>query len=228
VLAVPLLAARRVIGTAYIPALTAAYIAFLAHAAIDWDWEMPVVTISELACGAAIVAAARAEPPPLRRSIRIGGLALALGLGGCTLVLLVGNRDLSAATAAAASGQDTLQARARAAQRWVPWSPDPPRWLAALQLERGNRPAARRLLAAGLARDATDWSLWLEMAAASDGPARTRAITTAVRLNPKGPEVLQTALQYGLIPQARPRTRVASRHRLPIRHHHPPSVRSKR
>ena len=221
VLAVPLIAARAAFGRAYIPALTAVYTAFLAHAAIDWDWEMPVVTMSELVCGAAIVAAARGDLLPLRRSLRVGGLAAALGVGALTLVLLVGNRDLSSAAAAAANGQNTLNARARAAQNWAPWSPDPPRWLATVQLDDGNRTAARRLLNTAIGKDRTDWSLWLEIAAASNGQARRTAIAEAVRLDPKGPELFQAAVQYGLIAQRRSQGTSAPSHRSAIRNPDP-------
>jgi O-Antigen ligase len=204
VLVAPLIAARRALRHAYIPALTAAYVAFLGHAAIDWDWEMPVVMMGELVCGATIVAAARGELRPLRRRARIGGLAAASCVGGLTLVFLVGNRDLSTAATAAANGQHTLDARARAAETWAPWSPDPPRWLATVQLDDGHRAAARKLLAAAIGKDRTDWSLWLEMAAASDGQARISAIREAQRLDPNSPELFQAAVQYGLIARPRP------------------------
>ena len=36
-----------------------AYVAFLFHAGVDWDWEMPAVTVAGLACGAAILAERR-------------------------------------------------------------------------------------------------------------------------------------------------------------------------
>jgi hypothetical protein len=203
VLAVPLVAARRVLGNTYVPALLATYVALLAHAAIDWDWEMPIVTVTTLACGAALVAAARGAPRPLRRGTRLGGAAIAMGLAVCTLALLAANQDLKSAAAAADSGSASLESRAHDAQRWAPWSPDPPRLLASVQLERGNRAEARRLLEEALDRDRTDWSLWMEMAVASDGAARTQAVTTAVRLNPRGLDVTFAALHYGLIPSSR-------------------------
>ena len=37
----------------------AAYSAFLVHAGLDWDWEMPVTTLAGLACGAALLASGR-------------------------------------------------------------------------------------------------------------------------------------------------------------------------
>ena len=199
-LAVPILAARRVLGAPYLPALLGTYVALLAHATLDWDWEMPIVTVTALACGASIVAVARGSPRPLRRGVRLGGASVAIGLAACTLVQLAANRDLNSAAGAARTGSPALESRARDAERWAPWSPDPPRWLASVQLERGNRSEARRLLKTAVARDSTDWSLWLEVAVASDGAARRRALTTAVRLNPSGLEVTYTAIRYGLIP----------------------------
>lgn len=205
-LAVPLVAARRVLRVRdgpsptviYVPALIGAYVAFLAHAGLDWDWEMPVVTIGALACGAGVVASARDAAPPLRRQVRVGGLVSALCLAAIAFVFLLGTRDLNSAAAAAADGESALSADAHAAERWAPWSPDPARWLATIQLQRGNRVAARQLLTQAIAKDGTDWSLWLAMAAAEQGAPRTRAILKARKLDPLGPEVAQTEVEYGL------------------------------
>ena len=43
-----------------------AYIAFLLHAGLDWDWEMPTTTLTGLACAAALLAAARPISPRQR------------------------------------------------------------------------------------------------------------------------------------------------------------------
>ena len=40
-------------------AAAGAYVAFLAHAAVDWDWEMPVVTVTALVCAVVVLKAAR-------------------------------------------------------------------------------------------------------------------------------------------------------------------------
>lgn len=83
--------------------------------------------------------------------------------------------------------------------RWgSPARRTPEHWLARLQLNRGNRPAARRLLASATEKDETEWSLWLEMAAVSDGPARNRAIDRARQLDSTGPDVAQAAAHDGL------------------------------
>jgi Tfp pilus assembly protein PilF len=89
----------------------------------------------------------------------------------------------------------------------VPWSPDPARWRATVALGRGHRSEARRLLDKALARDSTDWSLWMEMAAASDGRARVSAARRAIRLNPRGGEVFYAALQSGLFEKRGPEAR---------------------
>jgi len=36
-----------------------AYVAFLVHVGLDWDWEMPATVLAGLACGAALIAATR-------------------------------------------------------------------------------------------------------------------------------------------------------------------------
>ena len=59
-LGIPLWAARQARGPLASTAL-AAYVAWLAHAAVDWDWQIPAVTLPALACGAALVACAPAD-----------------------------------------------------------------------------------------------------------------------------------------------------------------------
>jgi hypothetical protein len=58
-LALPLVSAMRVRWHPFGSAATGAYVAFLAHAALDWDWEMPVVTLAGLVCAASLVVANR-------------------------------------------------------------------------------------------------------------------------------------------------------------------------
>jgi O-antigen ligase len=42
-----------------VPFAAAGYSAFLVHAGLDWDWEIPATTLAGLACGAALLACAR-------------------------------------------------------------------------------------------------------------------------------------------------------------------------
>ena len=58
-LAAPLLAARRAENPALAATALGGYTAFLVHAGLDWDWEMPVTTFAGLACAAALLAGTR-------------------------------------------------------------------------------------------------------------------------------------------------------------------------
>jgi O-antigen ligase len=78
-LGLPLLALRGRSGDPVVATAAAAYAAYGLHAAIDWDWELPAVTLAGLVCGAALLVAARpVSSRPLSRRAR--GLLLALGV----------------------------------------------------------------------------------------------------------------------------------------------------
>jgi O-antigen ligase len=77
VLAIPLVAAVRVRACPLAAAGAGAYAAFLVHAGLDWDWEMPAVTLAGLLCGIGILAADRREATEVTIGLR-GRCALAL------------------------------------------------------------------------------------------------------------------------------------------------------
>jgi O-antigen ligase len=54
-LCAPLVAAVRAPDRRLAATALGGYAAFLVHAGIDWDWEMPVTTLVGLACGAALL-----------------------------------------------------------------------------------------------------------------------------------------------------------------------------
>ena len=60
-----------------------AYTAYLVHAGLDWDWEMPAVTLAGLLCGVALLAACRQRRdeitigPRGRRAFAVAALAIA-------------------------------------------------------------------------------------------------------------------------------------------------------
>jgi hypothetical protein len=67
----------------------AAYVAFLVHAGIDWDWELPAVTLAGLVCGSTMLVARRpADAPELRFAGRVLMLTPLLGLGILALIRL--------------------------------------------------------------------------------------------------------------------------------------------
>lgn len=69
----------------HVPAAAGAYAAFLVHAGLDWDWEMPAVVIAALCCAAAVATAELRPGPPLRRAARGALLAASFVLGACAI-----------------------------------------------------------------------------------------------------------------------------------------------
>jgi O-antigen ligase len=57
--AAPLVAAARGRDHRFAALATSAYVAFLVHAGLDWDWEMPAVTLSGVMAAAAMLVASR-------------------------------------------------------------------------------------------------------------------------------------------------------------------------
>jgi hypothetical protein len=78
-LALPLARISRLrIGNA--PIAAGAYVVFLVHAGLDWDWEMPAVVLAGLCCASVALASGEIEPKPAaptRRAL-IATLALVL------------------------------------------------------------------------------------------------------------------------------------------------------
>ena len=187
VLAVPLVAVGRARSSPLAPVICAGYVAYLLHAAVDWDWEMPAVTLTALFCGIALLALARGErePRPLRPGVRLTALAGATALFGFALLGLLGNAAVSASSKSAKAGNYArAKSEARRAIRLAPWGVEPWRKLAEAQLLSGNAAAARVSLRKAIAKDRRDWLLWYQLAYMSRGAAQKRAYAQASRLNP--------------------------------------------
>jgi hypothetical protein len=180
------------------PVAIAPYAAFLVHAAQDWDWELPAITVAALAC-----AAAQLSAPPGPRLPRAGA-AFAAALCAVAALGYLGNRAVAEAVAASerAASSEARDA-ARRARALQPWSPDPWRLLGEAQLADGRLQEARRSFRRGLEEDPDDWALWLDLGLTSDGAARRRAFAEAARLNPLSPELRELGLaadNVGIVP----------------------------
>jgi O-antigen ligase len=192
-LAVPLgVAARRLRGGERHAhaAFLAAGLALLAHAAVDWDWEMPAVFAWYFAASG-VVCAARAGGgggrDPARLARVVAGLACLLLAATPVSVALSQGRleragrafragDCTQATAAALDSLHTLSAR-----------PEPFELLGYCDLRAGQRRLALDAMRAAGRRDPGNWqyAYGLAVARALDGQDPRADSARALRLNPR-------------------------------------------
>ena len=190
-LAIPVLAAIRARRQPLVSATLGAYTAFVVHAGVDWDWELPAVTFVGLLCAATLLVAAREERGrPLSQATRVGVVVSSLAVAAFSVVGVVGNRALANGEAALDAGREALAAEhAREALQWAPWSAQAHRLLAEAQLAGGNAGAARDNLRQAIASDPRDWTLWFALAQTTSGPEGAHALAEARRLNPRSPDI---------------------------------------
>ncbi len=192
VLGAPLAAVRRARSSPLAAVACGAFVAYVVHAAIDWDWEMPAITLAALFCALALLAAARpeGEPQALRPRVRLTALAVTAALAGFVLLGLLGNGAISASSKSTDAGHYArAESQARRAMHFAPWSGEPWRRLGEAQGVAGDLAAARASFRKAITKDRPDWTLWFELADASRGADRQRALAAASRLNPLSPEV---------------------------------------
>jgi hypothetical protein len=177
-LAAPATALVRLRRRPFVPFVAGAYAAYLAHALVDWDWQITAVTLPVLILGAALCAGGNELEDRGRTALYVAtGLVAVLGLW------TIG--------AQVALAKVSSHASAHRASELQPWSTDPWRVLAEQQLAAGDRAAARATIRTALAMDSRDWVLWYDLARASSGAPRARAVARARALNPLSPELAE-------------------------------------
>ena len=145
--------------------------AFIIHAAVDWDWEIPLLTLIALA-GAAVLlvldpARSRLALTTSRRLAGCGAVGLALV---AALVVHVGNRAAGdALDALAADRPEQAAAAAERARTWMPWSSEGDQLLGEALAESGDDRAARVPLLRAARRDPGEWSIWYDLASVETG-----------------------------------------------------------
>jgi cytochrome c-type biogenesis protein CcmH/NrfG len=175
-----------------VPAAFAAYVAYLVHAGIDWDWELPALTVLALLCGTTMLASARRSDTPLQLGTWGRGIAVAgsLAIAAVVFVALVGNNAIAHSDTAADDGNwSKAESEARKAKRWAPWSSEPWQRLGEAQLGQGRFAAAEDDFREAIEREPRDFELWLDLARATDGAERAAALKRASELNPLSPEI---------------------------------------
>jgi O-antigen ligase len=188
----PLLRARgpeRAVGAA----VFALVLTWALRAGIDWDWEMPVVTVPVLAVGAATLAApawaARRSLPAPRLARLVAGLGV-LALLVTPWLVSTSQRQLQRAVAALAAGDCTagvdagLAANAALAVRAEPFIV-----LGYCDARLGRPELGVRAFEAAVARDPGNWEAHygLALLRASAGMDPRPAARAALRRNPRSP-----------------------------------------
>jgi O-antigen ligase len=83
-LALPLARISR-LRTGNAPIAAGAYVVFLVHAGLDWDWEMPAVVLAGLCCASVALASGEVEPKPAAPTRRALIVMLALVLAALSI-----------------------------------------------------------------------------------------------------------------------------------------------
>ena len=192
-LGLPLVAAVKARAHPLVAPAFGGYVAYLAHAAVDWDWQVPAVTLLALFAGTVIVASVRrreSESQQVGRSARIalgaGALAAAMvAFGG-----LIGNIALSRADDAVSLGLGRkAAAEAATAHSWAPWSARALMDLGDGRLLLGQKRSGLSALREAAAKDPGDWEIWFDIAAGTGGVQNRAALARAKALNPQSPEI---------------------------------------
>src|SRR6266540_4307976 len=188
--------------------VTAAFVGYAVAAAVDWMWELTIVSVVAFGClglatgpATALVRRPRLVRPgeglPLRARLGRYGLGAGIVVTGWLLICAIAIPLLSGAriqdSRDAAAGGDLRGAvnAARDARAIQPWSAEPDLQIALVEEQAGDYRAARRWIVRAISRDSTDWRLWfiksrLETKLGAIRAAR-RSIDRARTLNPRSP-----------------------------------------
>jgi hypothetical protein len=172
-----------------IPFVGAALVAWMAHSAVDWDWEVPGVTILALVCAVVLCGAAPRRTVLLGRKARAGAGSAAAIAALLGVIVGIGNQALASSRNALGS-QNYAQADALAekATRWAPWLADP--WIVRGEVAAFDQDSsmARRDFRKAIAKDPRNYLAWYGLAGVTSGAAHQEAVAKVVELNPLSDE----------------------------------------
>jgi hypothetical protein len=175
-------------------ALFAVALAWAVHAGVDWDWEMPAVTVGVLALGAVGLAAHRGQedvtwvPQGLRVTIGV----LLLATLAAPALLFASQRQLNdSLDALRARNCSVATDRAEASIKTLSIRPEPYEVLAICQQRQGRTRFGVLALERAVKRDPDNWRYHYELAALEGGVSLNPRpeLVTAHRLNPTSAEV---------------------------------------
>lgn len=171
--------------------LFAALLVWSLHAGIDWDWEMPAVTLWVFALsGMAMAGATATKIAQPGRMVRVAASVGCLALAVPTVLVAVSQRELNESVQLLKRGECASAIDpALAAARAVPVRPEPFEVLGFCDVRLGEPQLAVRMLEAAVERDPASWEahygLALTLGAAGRDPRGEAA--RALQLNPRDP-----------------------------------------
>lgn len=188
---IPLVAVARARNRPLAAAAAGAFVAYLAHASLDWDWEIPALTIVALAAGALLLVAARAAGDrPVSATIRAALVCALVPVLLLAVVAHAGQWRLEHARRSLEQGNLTRAAgEALAARRWLPWAAEPWQIRGEALLAAGDPVEAARALRRASRMNRANWEVWYDLALVEQGAAGAAARERAAALNPRSPEV---------------------------------------
>jgi hypothetical protein len=185
---------RRGPNRALYAALFSAVLAWVVHAGIDWDWEMPAVTVGALSLGAAGLAAHQREMRAswVPQGTRISVAVLLLAAGVTPALVLASQRQLNDARDALRAGDCTRAVdRAAASVSTLSTRPEPYEILGLCQAQNGRPGFAAQALGQATKDDPHNWRYHYELGAVQGaaGIDPRSELETAQRLNPHNAEL---------------------------------------
>ena len=196
-LLLPLVGAVRARRSPLVAGAAGAYVAFVLHAGIDWDWELSGVTLTALLVGCVLLVSARSRPA--RVVATPARIALGAAVAVASVAAIVGGLGSSAlANSFSATDRGELDdalADADRARQLMPWSGRP--WIARgeAQLAGGDLDGAAASFREAIDHDDGDWRAWHDLALVTQGRAQTAALARARALYPTSSEIARTAAQ---------------------------------
>jgi hypothetical protein len=164
----------------------AALAAFAVHSIVDWDWQLAGVTVPALLCGVALLAAVDGRPVRMRFATPVALGAVGILLAAAIWVTL-GRVELAKISSDAHSDRlGAAESAARRASTLEPWSSEGWTRLGSAAVGAGDVRLADSAYTKALARDRSNWQLWVAVAQVSTGAAVSQALTRAHELNPLG------------------------------------------
>lgn len=175
-------------------ALTAAGLAWTSHAGVDWDWEMPAVTLWLFALGGTALARRQDHEPRMQRAphpyARLASGLLVLMVMIVPVLVAVSQRHLGSARAAfALEDCRTAASEARAAISTLAVLPEPYEILAYCEIRSGDPREAVEQMEKAVTRDPGNWNYRYSLAVArgAAGLDPRPAARASARLNPLEP-----------------------------------------